>query len=349
MNINKPNHVTDFQLEFFGKTSEFFNIWIVNIALSIITLGIYSAWAKVRTRRYLYGNTLLMNSPFDYLADPIKILKGRLIAFALLVVYSVSPSISPVLQGALVLLFLPFLPFIIIKALSFNAYNTAYHNIRFNFKGRYWRALWVFLVLPFAAALTLGLLYPYFAHQKKEFIVANMSYGTCPFEFNATLGQFYSVYLKAVGVIFLLGILVFLGFSLMPSIDINSLKKEESAVAILLIILPVYFLVIIVFATYIYTAVTNLVINQAELAGYRFSCDLQFGQMLWIFFSNMLAIIFSFGLMIPWAVIRLARYRISAITVHVNSDPQEFLAAETKKVQAIGEEIGDIFDIDIGL
>lgn len=35
---------------FTGSAGEYFRIWIVNIALSIVTLGIYSAWAKVRTK-----------------------------------------------------------------------------------------------------------------------------------------------------------------------------------------------------------------------------------------------------------------------------------------------------------
>jgi Zn-dependent protease with chaperone function len=29
----------------------------VNLFLTIVTLGIYPAWAKVRKKRYLYGNT----------------------------------------------------------------------------------------------------------------------------------------------------------------------------------------------------------------------------------------------------------------------------------------------------
>jgi len=32
--------------EFHGTTGEFFRIWIVNMMLSIVTLGMYSAWAK---------------------------------------------------------------------------------------------------------------------------------------------------------------------------------------------------------------------------------------------------------------------------------------------------------------
>ena len=56
--------------EFKGTASQYFGIWIVNLLLTIITLGIYTPWAKVRTKRYFYGNTLLDGSPFDYLASP---------------------------------------------------------------------------------------------------------------------------------------------------------------------------------------------------------------------------------------------------------------------------------------
>ena len=45
------NQITN-PVQFNGRGGEFFGIWIVNILLSIITLGIYSAWAKVRTKRY---------------------------------------------------------------------------------------------------------------------------------------------------------------------------------------------------------------------------------------------------------------------------------------------------------
>jgi predicted Zn-dependent protease len=65
---------------FQGKTSEYFGIWIVNILLSLVTIGIYSAWAKVRREKYFYNNTLIENVGFDYHAKPISILKGRIIA-----------------------------------------------------------------------------------------------------------------------------------------------------------------------------------------------------------------------------------------------------------------------------
>ncbi|MEN8247124.1 MAG: DUF898 family protein, partial [Thermodesulfobacteriota bacterium] len=75
VSVWKPSEIP---FEFTGSGREYFKIWIVNILLSIITLGIYSAWAKVRRKQYLYGNTRLKGAAFEYLADPVKILKGRL-------------------------------------------------------------------------------------------------------------------------------------------------------------------------------------------------------------------------------------------------------------------------------
>ena len=84
--------------EFHGRGGEYFGIWIVNLLLTIITLGIYSPWAKVRTKRYFYGKTLLNNTNFAYLADPMAILKGWLIAVAVLIVYSITASFVPLLE-----------------------------------------------------------------------------------------------------------------------------------------------------------------------------------------------------------------------------------------------------------
>jgi hypothetical protein len=53
----KTPAATPFQ--FTGRAGEFFKIWIVNVLLTIVTLGIYSAWAKVRTTGYFYSHTRL--------------------------------------------------------------------------------------------------------------------------------------------------------------------------------------------------------------------------------------------------------------------------------------------------
>ena len=54
--VNQASNQKDTQkttpVIFEGKTSEYFGIWIVNLLLSLLTLGIYSAWAKVRRKKY---------------------------------------------------------------------------------------------------------------------------------------------------------------------------------------------------------------------------------------------------------------------------------------------------------
>ena len=55
-------------LKFTGKAGEYFRIWIVNVCLSVVTLGIYSAWAKVRRKRLEERRAAALDIP-DYLSS----------------------------------------------------------------------------------------------------------------------------------------------------------------------------------------------------------------------------------------------------------------------------------------
>jgi hypothetical protein len=68
----------ELKLEFTGTGKEYFRIWIVNLFLTLITFGIFSAWAKVRKKLYFYSHTILDGTPFQYLGQPLPILKGRI-------------------------------------------------------------------------------------------------------------------------------------------------------------------------------------------------------------------------------------------------------------------------------
>ncbi|NOH71796.1 DUF898 domain-containing protein [Vibrio pectenicida] len=125
-------HMTN-PVEFKGEGREFFGIWIVNILLSIITLGVYSAWAKVRTKRYFYGNTHLAGDSFEYHAQPMQILKGRLVALVALFVWGIANSFSPIASLVLILLFYISLPWLLWSNARFDAAMTSYRNVHFSF------------------------------------------------------------------------------------------------------------------------------------------------------------------------------------------------------------------------
>lgn len=142
--------------EFTGTAREYFGIWIVNLFLSIITLGIYTAWAKVRRLRYFYGNTWLDGHNFEYHARPLQILIGRIIVVGYLILVNVVGEIYPFLALGLLLPYLIAVPWVINKAIAFNARMTSYRNVHFGFEGSYLKALWTFVILPVLTFIPLG-------------------------------------------------------------------------------------------------------------------------------------------------------------------------------------------------
>ncbi|MGL0925549.1 hypothetical protein XM79_c12539 [Vibrio vulnificus] len=127
-------HITN-SIQFKGQGGEFFGIWIVNILLSVITLGIYSAWAKVRTKRYFYGNTFIAGDNFEYHAQPMQLLKGRLVALALVLIWVVANSFFPLASLVLLALFYVALPWLLWSNARFDSAMTSYRNVHFAFNG----------------------------------------------------------------------------------------------------------------------------------------------------------------------------------------------------------------------
>lgn len=330
--------------EFTGDGFEYFKIWIVNICLTLLTLGIYSAWAKVRTHRYFYGNTRVAGACFDYLARPLQILKGRVIAAGALVLYSVLAESSPDMAAVMGLAFYILLPFIVVKALAFRARYSAYRNIRFYFDQDYGQAVKVYILLPFLMVFTLGLLYPFLKHRMNRFVVNNSAYGKTFFVMRAAADEFYLIYFK--GFLLFIGAAVVAGILFGMASQIDALKGSQFLGSIAMA--GAYF---VAFA-YISTQVTNLVFSTTSLgedSTYRLSSDLDVLHMAWLYFSNTVGIVLTLGLFIPWAKVRMAQYRASRLWLQAEADLDRFVAVEQENTSAIGEEIGEVFDVEIGI
>lgn len=148
MENNSAQNNVRHQMYFHGKGGEYFAIWLVNLLLTVITLGIYSAWATVRRRRYFYGNTELNGDRFDYHAQPMQILKGRLLVVAGVVVFYILLFLQPLLGVLALLAFLALIPWIIIRSWRYNAIMSSYRGVRFNYQCQVGRAYWALLFCP---------------------------------------------------------------------------------------------------------------------------------------------------------------------------------------------------------
>lgn len=350
MQIDTSETATGFQ--FNGNAKEWFGIWIVNLLLSIVTLGIYSAWAKVRTKKYFHNNTTVEGRSFDYHATGGQILKGRLIVIAAIVVFQVIVNTVPELGLILIVVFLIAFPWLVLNSIRFNASMTSFSNVRFNFGGTKMRTFLVFMVYPFLSALTLYTTFPWYRHTLETFMVDNHRLGTAKFTLKADVWPFYRAALTALGVA--LAVSVVVGGALIGSIA--SMLASESGnlgpfaimnigliyVGLIFVILPAG----IVFAT----MVRNIVYNGATLdGGHSFVSTLNPIKVLWIAVSNMIVTVLTLGLMLPWAHVRMAKYKASQTSVILGGSLDEFVGTETEKVSALGDAYGDIEGIDVGI
>ncbi|HEY6009799.1 MAG TPA: YjgN family protein, partial [Geobacteraceae bacterium] len=339
---------------FTGRAGEYFGIWIMNALLKLVTAGLYSAWAKVRKRRYFFGNTQLHGASFDYLADPMAIFKGWLIAAGLFLLYSFGSRVSPTLGIVLGLLFFLTIPWLVVRSRRFNARNSAYRNIRFAFRPAYREAYVVFAGLYVLLPFTLGLLFPYVIYRQKRFLVEHGSYGATPFAFAATAKDFYRLYFRAgLGLLFIVSLFllfltygagtVFVDGTAVPT----GLGRHPGASGLALAMAFLGPLIYFYIATYVQTAQANLSWNATRLGEARFVSTLRTRDMAWLYFSNAVAVACTLGLLIPWASVRLARYRYDHLALETRAGLDHFLAAAGEEVSATGEEIGDLFGIDL--
>jgi uncharacterized membrane protein YjgN (DUF898 family) len=323
---------TAIPFQFTGTGSEYFKIWIVNIVLSILTMGIYSAWAKVRRKQYFYGCTRLSEASFSYLADPVKILKGRIVVAVGFIVYSSLSEVFPIAGAILTLVFLCVLPWLVVRSLKFNAVNSAVRNIRFGFHGTVGGAARVFLLWPLLSILTLGLLFPRAYYRQKQFLVDNTSYGQTRFSFKAGARDYYRLFLSAlVPMLIGAGLIVGVGFLAEPLILL-------AGVAVYLYLFAFYSV-----------KTTNLLFSKTALAAHRLKADLRVMDYSLLVLTNTLGIVFTLGLFNPWAKVRTTKYKLTHLTFVAAGDLSQFVAAEQERVNALGDEMSDLMDFDFGL
>ena len=499
---------------FNGKASEYFGIWIVNLLLTLVTFGIYSAWAKVRRKKYFYNNILVDNVGFDYHAKPIAILKGRVIAFAFFIAYSLSGQFNPFIPGALMLIFFIALPWLVVRYSMFNARNTSHRGLRFDFVGKVGEAFRVFFLLPIITMFTLGLAVPFASHQRNKFLMDNHKFGMSQFNMQATVKSFYKVYwivilvplIAIIGILAAIAIPAYHQYQLkaqaagkhaeislpysagfvdiqapqsivlaenealaeMPKAEMKKIERvysdnappapvgaaeapveapaattenmphneanmtiEERNFAMeeglpmdkttvqaamqarqaedaqmegqqdraqesqnqegqnqenqadsgqakektleemmaerekakqeklkemftnpaafmgFLGFMLGYLVFIFGFLAYIQARIGNLVWNNTALDRLTFQSSLRARDFIWLYISNIIAIICTFGLATPWAQIRLARYRASKLQVVGDVDFDQFVGDKKAEMKATGEEIADFFDVDL--
>jgi uncharacterized membrane protein YjgN (DUF898 family) len=343
---------TPLQLKFTGTWEGYFRVWIVNVLLTLVTFGIYAAWAKVRKKRYFYAHTTLAGHAFEYLADPKKILIGNIIVAVVFVLYSASGAISPLVQVPMMLAVAVLVPWFIVRAFLFNARNSAWRGLRFGFHGKYWGAVRTHLLLPLLVPLTLGLMLPYVSKERRKWVVGNHRFGTAPFGFGGTTGGLARIYLKAA-LFFLpiVGAYVYfiaqfaIAAASRETADAPEMAARMAMVPVLFIVgFPLAFLGTIFLRARLFTYYwSTTTVGPHAFRAYMRARDLLGLQLL-----NSLVVSATFGLLWPWAAVRTVKFQLDSIDVVPAGSLDTFVAEAQPPVSAIGEAAGDFLDFDLG-
>jgi uncharacterized membrane protein YjgN (DUF898 family) len=338
------------RMAFTGTGSEYFRIWIVNLALTIATLGIYSAWAKVRRLQFFYRHTRLAGAGFDYHGDPIAILKGRMVGLVLFGLYSSMGYAGTVMTLVILVVLAVLLPWLLGRSLRFRMHNSSYRGLRFKFHGTTKQAYWVFLAMPFFMVLSLFVLGPLWHHRLKRYQFSNAAFGRTRFGTSVEVGEFYVAHICAA---ILMGALLMI-LMVVVVITVGVGREPDTATGSgvgpwLLSATFIGYILAFVGSQAITTArIQNAVWNSTRLGSLGFICELSILRLFWIQLSNLAATVFTIGFFRPFAQVRLAKY-IAGCMMLVRAVPFSVFAAEAADdVTAVGEETAELFDFDIG-
>ena len=390
-------------LDFGGSGFEYFKIWIVNILLILITLGVYYPWAKVRNQRYFYANTTLEGRNFEYHATGKQLLMGYIIAMVFLMVVSIVQNVSPIgALGAFLGLSI-IIPWVVWRSLAFSMRMSSFSNVRFRFvgdlKGAYINfmllpgllllciyggpslvLLWL-ITLPTSIGMEEGLLIATFAfvlivlmvylfaflkNKNTHYMVNGYRFGQGQFSTLLETQKFVKILLKTLGlaVLILMSIAILTVFMMVlaggfPSLlnifsqdagDILAWLLRHNIEGALGLVYIAFLMATFILVAYFQSQVRQYVFANTVLNGkVNFSSSLTTISLAWLMMSNFLLVLVTLGLGTPWAKVRRAKLILKNTLVDVEHGIDGFITQQQDKQSALGEQIGDAFDVDIGI
>jgi uncharacterized membrane protein YjgN (DUF898 family) len=314
-------HATQ-RLTFHGTGGSLLGIHIVNVLLTLVTLGVYYFWAKVRVRAYLLSQTEFAGDRFAYHGTGKELLLGFLKAvvliglpFLLLRLALDLVARGPVAQAAVGFLsyvaVLAFLGFAIVGARRYRLSRTSWRNVRFSFRGQLLPFLKLFVGGSLLTTITAGLYYPFFDTQRFGFLTSHSYFGNRPFSFDGRGRDLFGGYLLTL-------------LLLLPTLGLSwfwFLARKQR-----------YFW------------------GHTSFGTARFQYAVTGGRLLRLNVGNVLILILTLGFGWPWVVVRNARFVCAYLTLESALD-LEPIRQEAQAVSTTGEGLAGVLDtgFDIGM
>jgi uncharacterized membrane protein YjgN (DUF898 family) len=229
----QPDDEREGAFGFQGNWREFAPIAFTNLLLTLVTLGVYSFWARARERRYLWSRTRFIDDTLEWTGNGLELFIGYLIAMVVVFLplaglqwliqglVTRGNVVAAVLVGLSIYLVLFYLVGIaLFRALRYRLSRTFWHGIRGGSDTQGFRYGLSHMWRTIVGALALGLLVPWSMVGLWNRRWNAMSFGPYPFESTASstglMGRYLLYYLAPILVAIVGGVLAAVTGGLSP-------------------------------------------------------------------------------------------------------------------------------------
>lgn len=303
---------------FHGNGSGLFKIHLVNWILSSLTLGIYYFWGKTNERKYLWEQTSFTGDRFQYHGTGGELFKGAALfnIFIVLLVLGVEliqstfgAQMAGVANVVLVLGIWIAIPAILVGAYRYRLARTSWRGIRFSFRGTRKKAVGLYVKGFFLTIISLGLYWPYFTVQRREFWMEHSYFGSEHARYKGEGKDLFGKYLLALFLVPLTAGIYWFWYQ---------------------------------------AFVARYNWGKTRFAGGRFSFNATGGQMLSLNLVNFLLLILTLGMAMPWVVARNAKFVTEHLAVSADMMLDK-VVQDARASGSIGEGAADGMDVDIDI
>jgi len=292
-----------------------FAIRVLNLLLSLLTLGTYSFWGKAKVRRYVCGQAEFEGDRFAFHGTGKELLLGWLRALPVLAFIFLFPVILPlwrfrysaeIAQFSAAAAFLLLWPVARVGAYRYRLNRLSWRGIRFSYRGSALRYLGASLVGWLLSVITLGLYVPALQVRLRRLLFSQTYFGDHVFEFSGRAKDLLVAWLFALP----LGLCSFgIGWAWWSALQHRY-----------------------------YWAHTTF-------AGARFRCTVTGRKLLWLWVGNFLIIVPTIGLGMSWAMLRTLRFWTQHI--ELAGEPEvSSIRQDARATSALGESFADFLGFD---
>ncbi len=325
---------------FRGSGGTLLGMQIVNVCLTLITLGVYHFWGKAKIRRYLFSHTAFGSDRFAYHGTGKELYQGFIKAMLVFGLPYVSLGaahsfldlprwvdlLSQTLAGLILFLYVPIA---IVNARRYRCTRTSWRGIRFSFRGRTKDFLKLYVRGWGLTVLTLGTYYPYFQTQRQAFLHTQTFFGNQRFGFT---GHGSGIMLPfAVTLVSTYVVLGLCGLAL-------AFQLTNAGLTLLLIpflLGPLWIWLLGQKQKYFW--------DHTTFGEARFSSSITWQKLFTLYLGNIGLLLVTMGWAWPWVTVRNARFFIGTLSLQGPVDLDRVLQDSTVS-SVTGEGLSNLLD-----